>query len=294
MNTDYKFSVSGLAFGIIAFVTWGLLPIYWKQMEVIPPFEILCHRIIWSFLFIAIILFQQKRWNEVFETLKNKQNMTKLFLSSLLIGTNWFVYIWAVNSGRVIESSLGYYINPICNILLGFLLLNESLSRWQWISVALVFIGVSYSIFSYGHLPYFALTLAISFSFYGFSRKKINVKPIPALFIETMILVIPSLLYIIYKQSPESKFLNDTSLTLWLIGSGIATTLPLLWFANATKRLNLSTVGILQYIAPTIGFILGVFVYHEFFNINSLITFIFIWLGVIIYTSASVIILKNR
>jgi chloramphenicol-sensitive protein RarD len=280
-------STIGLLYALIAFVSWGLLPIYWKQLEIVPPFEILCHRIIWSFIFIAIILTKQKRWNEIKITISNKKYLSALFISSILIGTNWFIYIWAVNSGKVLESSLGYYINPIVNILIGFILLKEKLSNWQWFSVFLVFIGVSYSIYSYGQPPYFALTLAVSFAFYGYSRKKIKVKPIPALFIETLILLIPSLLFIIYKESQNnSLFLHDTNISLWLIGSGIATTLPLLWFANSTKLLDLSTVGIMQYIAPTIGFFLGVFLYKEYFDINSLITFIFIWIGVIIYIIA--------
>jgi chloramphenicol-sensitive protein RarD len=275
----------GVLFGAAAFIAWGFLPAYWKQMQAISPFEILCHRIVWSCIFLTIIISLQKRWKEVDSIIKTPAKLKNLFLSGLLIGFNWFVYIWAVNSGRVVETSLGYYINPMINVLIGYFLLNETFDRLQIIAVLLAMIGVVYSLIAYGQLPLFALTLAISFALYGYARKKIQAAPIPGLFIETIVLFIPALLYILYRLIfVGSYFLKDLELTLWLIGAGVATSMPLIWFAAAAKRLNLSTIGILQYLGPSIAFILGVFVYKEDFTRHNLITFGLIWIGVILYT----------
>lgn len=281
---------SGILFALAAFVSWGFLPVYWKQLQMVSPFEILCHRIIWSCLFLCIIISFQKRWNEVYCLLKTSSQLKGLILSGLLIGFNWFIYIWAVNSGRVVESSLGYYINPMLNILIGYALLGERLSRLQFVAVTFACTGVGYSLLSYGELPLFALVLAISFAFYGYTRKKTKAAPIPGLLIETFVLFIPALAYIIYRQfSSASYFMNDLNVTLWLVGAGIATSVPLLWFASSAKKLDLSTIGILQYIAPTIAFILGVFVYKEQFTLQYLITFGLIWIGVIIYIAEALI-----
>lgn len=279
----------GVIAGLAAFSAWGLLPAYWKQMQAVPPFEILCHRIIWSCVFLTVILFQQKRWGEVRAILDSPGRIRALVLSGILIGANWFIYIWAVNSGRVVETSLGYYINPLINVLIGYLLLGETFSRIQRIAVFFALAGVSYSLIAYGALPLFALTLAVSFAFYGYARKKIQVAPIPGLFIETLALFLPALGYVGYCMgNGSSLFMKDTALSLWMIGAGVVTSLPLLWFAAATKRLKLSTIGILQYLAPSIAFVLGVFVYRETFTIHTLVTFGFIWVGVVLYTWDSV------
>ncbi len=280
--------VAGVLFGLAAFSSWGLLPAYWKQMQAAAHFEILCHRVVWSCLFLAIIISLQKRWGEVRGIVKSPSTIKALILSGLLIGTNWFVYIWAVNSSRVIETSLGYYINPMINVVIGYLLLGERFSRIQGIAVFLAFAGVMYSLIAYGALPMFALTLAVSFGLYGYARKKISAAPIPGLLIETLVLFIPALAYIVFKiASGQSYFFKDVSLTLWMIGAGVVTSLPLLWFASAARRLNLSTIGILQYLAPSIAFLLGVFVYKEPFTYHTLVTFGFIWTGVFVYTCES-------
>lgn len=282
--------LSGVLFGLAAFVTWGFLPVYWKQLQPVAPFEILCHRIIWSCVFLCLIVSYQKRWVEVAQIAKNSANLKKLFCSGLLIGFNWFIYIWAVNSEHVVETSLGYYINPMVNVLIGFLLLGERFNRLQLIAILCALAGVGYSLAAYGDLPLFALTLAFSFAFYGYARKKIDVAPIPGLLVETAVLVIPALGYILYRQFFfESLFLNQLNITLWLVGAGVATSLPLLWFAAAARKLKLSTIGILQYIAPTIAFTLGIFVYREPFNFHNAVTFGLIWMGVLIYCADSVI-----
>ncbi len=281
--------LSGILFGLAAFISWGFLPVYWKQLQSVAPFEILCHRIIWSCIFLCLIVSFQKRWVEVTQVARDSANLKKLCYSGLLIGFNWFIYIWAVNTDHVVETSLGYYINPMVNVLIGYLLLGERFNRLQLIAILCALAGVGYSLAAYGDLPMFALTLAFSFAFYGYARKKIDVAPIPGLLVETAVLVVPALGYILYRQIFfESLFLNQRNITFWLIGAGVATSLPLLWFAAAARKLKLSTVGILQYIAPTIAFTLGVFVYREPFDWNSAVTFGLIWLGVFIYCADSV------
>lgn len=278
----------GVVFGLAAFTAWGLLPVYWKQLQAVNPFEILCHRIVWSCFFLALIISWQRRWPEISAITRSRVAMKRLVLSGILIGFNWFIYIWAVNSGRVVETSLGYYMNPMINVLLGFVLLQERFLRLQWVAVCFALAGVVYSLASYGHLPLFALGLAVSFAFYGFSRKKIDAAPIPMLLMETVVLFLPAMGYILYQQTRgESLFLHDTAVSAWCIGAGVVTSLPLVWFAAAVKRLNLSTIGILQYLAPSIAFCLGVFVYKEPFTRHSLITFSFIWTGVVLYIKAS-------
>ncbi len=283
----------GVLFGLAAFTAWGFLPAYWKQMQEVTPFEILCHRIVWSCVFLIVIISLQKRWKEVGSIVKTPAKLKGLILSGFLIGLNWFIYIWAVNSGRVVETSLGYYINPMINVLIGYLLLGETFSRLQCIAVLFALAGVIYSLIAYGALPMFALTLAITFALYGYFRKKIQAAPIPGLLIETLVLFVPALAYIIFRLiSDGSYFMKDLELTLWMIGAGVVTSLPLLWFAAAAKRLNLSTIGILQYLAPSIAFILGVFVYKEPFTHHNLITFGCIWMGVFLYTWE--FLMKNR
>ena len=282
--------LSGILFGVAAFITWGFLPVYWKQLQEVAPFEILCHRIVWSCLFLCLIISFQKRWAEVGQVARNSANVKKLFCSGLLIGFNWFIYIWAVNTEHVVETSLGYYITPMVNILIGFLLLGERFNRPQLIAILCALTGVIYSLAAYGDLPLFALTLAFSFSIYGYARKKIPVAPIPGLLVETSVLFLPAVGYIFYRQIVfETLFLNQIEISLWLVGAGVATSLPLLWFAAAARKLKLSTVGILQYIGPTIAFFLGVFVYREPFDWHSAITFGLIWTGVLIYCADSII-----
>ena len=276
----------GVISGLAAFTSWGFLPAYWKQMQAVDAFEILCHRIVWSCFFLCIIISFQQRWGEIRAVTRDRKSLQGLILSGLLIGFNWLVYIVAVNTNRVTETSLGYYITPMVNVMLGCLLLSETLSRPQKIAVALAAAGVAYSLAAYGALPVYALMLAFSFAFYGYSRKKIQAAPIPGLFIETLFLFIPAVSYILHCRAVgNSQFLIDLRLTLWMIGAGIVTTLPLLWFAKAAKTLNLSTIGILQYLAPSIAFFLGVFIYNEPFTFNHMITFCFIWAGVVLYTS---------
>lgn len=285
---------TGIMFALSAFVAWGFLPVYWKQIQGVTPFEILCHRIVWACAFLFIIIVFQKRLSEVSDVVLAFGNMAKLCCSGLLIGTNWFLYIWAVNSDHILETSLGYYINPMVNVAIGFLLFRERFSRLKWAALLCATTGVGYSLIAYGKLPLFALSLAFCFAFYGYVHKKTAVAPIPCLLIETGVLFFPALGYLIYQQyCGSSLFGHQWAISLWLVGGGIVTSFPLLWFVMATKELNLSTIGIMQYIAPTIAFVLGVFVYQEPFDLHTVITFFLIWVGVFIFCTDSIMRFRN-
>ncbi len=276
--------VSGTLFALAAFVAWGFLPAYWKQMASYPPFEILCHRVVWSCVFLCLIISWQRRWQEVAKIVRSPLDMARLTASSLLIGGNWLIYIIAVNSGHVVETSLGYYMTPMLNIALGVLLLKERFSRLQTLAVLFALIGVVYSLIGYGDVPKYALSLALLFAFYGYVRKKTIVAPIPGLLVETLILLIPAFAYLVFLQFYGARpFLPSAAVSFWLVGAGIVTSLPLLWFAAAAAKLQLSTIGIFQYLAPSIAFLLGVFLYLEPFDLHSFVTFALIWTGVAVY-----------
>lgn len=282
-------SLSCLFFALAAFSTWGFLPAYWKQLQAVPPFEIICHRILWSCVFLTAIITIQGRRQEVRQVFLEPKTLLKSSASGLLLGGNWFIYIWAVNSNHVIESSLGYFINPMVTVIIGFLLLGERFSRLQSIALVPAAAGVAYSLYAYGRPPYFALALAFSFAFYGYSRKRMKVAPIPGLLVETAILLVPAMIYLGYRQwQGASLFFHQPLISLWLVGAGVVTSLPLLWFVTATRSLRLSTIGIMQYIAPSISFALGVFIYQEPFTRDNGITFFLIWLGLVIFSFDSI------
>lgn len=269
---------------LFAFISWGLLPAYWKTMQAIPAISILCHRMLWSCLFIALILSAQKRWKEIQDAFCSGQKLLVLLTSGLVVGSNWFLYIWAVNSGYVLEAALGYYINPLCNIFLGCLFFRDRLRTAQTISICCAVLGVGYMLVEYGRLPWIALFLAFSFSIYGLIRKIVNVMPLPGLFIETLFLSFPALIYLIFFAPAREAWPAATPLCLLLISSGVATSLPLWAFTFSAKNLSLVTVGLLQFIAPSLTFLLGVFAYKEPFTPAHLVTFSCIWAGLFIYS----------
>ncbi|WP_419785062.1 EamA family transporter RarD [Pseudodesulfovibrio sp.] len=293
LTTD---TAKGYTAALASFVAWGLLPIYWKGLLDVGPIEILCHRILWSLVFIAIILTARHRWNEVLAPLSSPRNLLILAGSSLCIGFNWLLYIWSVNTGHVVATSLGYYINPLVNVLLGFIFFRERLNRFQYAAVGLAATGVLVSVLSHGELPWISLGLAFSFGFYGLLRKIAAVASLPGLFLETMVLGPASLAYLIYLHHVgELGFLSiSTRADLLLIGAGLVTSLPLIGFAFGARRLHLSTLGILQYASPSIAFLLGVFLYKEPFGVSNLITFSLIWTGLVLYTFDSVRALRRN
>ncbi len=278
-------SQHGGVLAIAAFVIWGLFPLYFKLVSHISALEILSNRIVWAAVCLFVLLFILKRWQDVIAIISDRKKIGYLIISALLIVTNWGVYIWSVNTNNIIEASLGYYINPLVNILLGFALLKEKLRSLQWLAVLLAVVGVSIQLITFGKIPWIALLLAFSFGLYGFVHKNINVGSVPSLSIETAILLPIALVFLSFLSSnntgPVVWSLND-----WLILmlAGPVTIIPLLLFTGAAKRLNYSTLGFLQYIAPSILFLLALFLYDESFSLSKLITFIFIWSALFLLT----------
>ncbi|NOZ08495.1 MAG: EamA family transporter RarD [FCB group bacterium] len=270
----------------MAFLLWGLFPIYWKALRMLPPAEILSHRIIWAFLFFVVILTVRHRWGELALVVREKKSLLTLAVTATLITVNWLVFIWAVNSGQIVEASLGYFINPLVNVLLGVLLLREHLSRWQIISVVLAAIGVSILTIQVDRFPWIALTLALSFGSYGFLRKTARAESLIGLTVETGLLTPFVLFYLLaVADTPGGAALHQGFLTwVLLVGAGVVTGIPLLLFNYGTRMIRYSTVGFLQYLAPTLQLLLGIILYHETFTTVHLISFSFIWLGLILYT----------
>jgi len=277
---------SALIAGFAAFITWGLVPIYWKLLKSVPAMEILAHRFVWTALFLILLLSWQRRWPEVMTNLRSRKALLYCLTSGLAIAINWFFFIWAVNAGRIIETSLGYFMTPLVNILFGAIFLRERLTRWQTVAVLLAVSGVLNLTFGYGRFPWVALILCTSFGLYGLLRKQSGTAPIPGLFFETIVLVPLALTYFMMLQRTGTLIFGrpHVSLSLLLISSGVVTGLPLVWFGHAARHLRLTTVGFMQYLAPTCTFFLGVFFYHETFTRAHLITFTLIWIGLGIFT----------
>lgn len=281
---------AGVGFAGSAFLIWGLSPIYWKALAAVPAFEILMHRMIWSFLFLAPLVLLQGSWREFVQAITNRSTLLILLATSLLVGGNWFLFIWAINSGHILQTSLGYYINPLVNVLLGVVFLRERLRRLQSAAVAMAFSGVLYLTLSYGQFPWVSLALALSFGLYGLIRKVAPVSPLVGLTVETLLLSVPALAYLFYlERTGVGAFLRtDAATSLLLMGAALVTGLPLLLFTNGTKRLHLATIGFLQYIAPSGTFLLAILVYHEPLQPSQLLTFVLIWSALTLYSWDSV------
>lgn len=281
---------SGLIAGIAAFATWGLIPGYWKLLKGVSPPEILAHRFVWTSLFLVIVLSWQRRWPEVKTVLRSRRATLFCLTSGLAVATNWFFFIFAVLIDRVLETSLGYFMTPLVNVLFGAILLRERLTRLQLISVFLAASGVLYLTFGYGRFPWIAVTLCTTFGLYGLLRKKSGTAAIPGLFIETIMLVPVALGYLVFLKTNGILVFDRAGwpMLLLLISSGVVTAVPLFWFGYAARHLRLVTLGFLQYLAPTISFFLGVFLYHEPFTRGHLITFGLIWLALALFTYEAV------
>ncbi len=279
-------SSAGFLAASTAFVAWGLLPVYWKTLDQVPAFEVLCHRIVWSLFFSGMIIGIQRRWKEVWDVFSSLRTMGHLLLSSLLIGGNWFMYIWAVNNGHVLETSLGYFINPLVNVLLAFVVFRDRLRPLQMLALAVAVAGVMNRLGHFEHIPIIALTLALSFALYGLLRKLVKAESLPGLFCETAVLSLFAAGYLIFQAVNGKGSFGHINLQTdcLLMGAGVVTSLPLLGFAFGARRLSLIQLGMLQYISPSLAFLLGAFVYDEPFSLNYLITFILIWIAVGIYS----------
>jgi chloramphenicol-sensitive protein RarD len=275
----------GLLYAAGAYITWGLFPIYWKWLHHVSAVELIAHRISWSFIILAIVLLSTRKIAD-FSSVANKRSVIVIyFLAALLIGANWLMYVWAVNAGFIVETSLGYFINPLLSVLMGVFFLRERLRPMQWIPVALAAIGVAYLTIVYGRLPWIALTLAFTFGFYGLVKKLAPLNSLYGLTLETGILFLPALIYLVFQEfNGQAFFLHDGIVTdLLLIGAGLVTTIPLLMFSSAARRIPLSMIGVMQYIAPTLQFLLGVLVYKEPFTHSQFFGFGIVWIALIIF-----------
>ncbi|MBX8532246.1 EamA family transporter RarD [Pseudomonas cichorii] len=286
----------GYILGLSAYIIWGLFPMYFKLLAAVPALEIIIHRAIWSALFGSLLLLFWKHpgwWRELRE---NPQRLAVLALSGSLIACNWMVYVWAVNNGRMVEASLGYYINPLVNVLLGMLLLGERLRRLQWLAVLLAAAGVAQQVWQVGNLPWVSLLLPLTFGFYGLIRKKAPVAALPGLVVETWMLVPLAMAWLLLNpmaQTAQPEFWT-TSQALWLAAAGPVTLVPLVCFNAAARHLPYTTLGFLQYIAPTLVLSLAVLLYGEHLNISTIITFVCIWAGLAIYSVDAWLSLRRR
>lgn len=280
----------GIAAGIGAYSLWGLLPIYWKWIDHVPAPEVLAHRIVWSlvFMFALFIILRRVKylWEDIRYVATHPKIIVGILTSAFFISVNWILFIWAVANERIVEVSLGYYINPLFNVLLGVLFFKESLSNRQRGAVGLAFIGVMIMTFSFGAVPYVALTLAFSFGMYGLVKKQTQIGAMSGLILETLVLLPAAAVYLFYVHGSlgDVMHIEDAAAPLLLIGTGAATAVPLLLFGTAAKKIALSLLGFLQYIAPTTMLILGVLFYQEPFTSAHLTAFIFIWTALILYS----------
>jgi chloramphenicol-sensitive protein RarD len=276
----------GVLAGIAAYLLWGFLPIYLKALQIVPSLQIMLHRLVWSFLFVMLLIFLRKSWPQFRSSISSRRVLLTYSLTAALLAANWFIYIYGVNSGQVIETSLGYFINPLLNVALGVIILRERLRPMQWFPVGLAALGVLYLTLQYGSLPWIALALAFSFGLYGLIKKVAPLGSLHGLSLETGILFIPATIYLLFLENQGAGAFGHESLTitLLLVFVGVVTALPLLLFGFAARTIPLSLLGILQYIAPVFQFFLGIYLYQEPFTTTRLVGFAFIWLALLIFT----------
>ena len=269
---------SGIAYGAGAYVIWGLLPLYWRALDRASAFEVVAHRAIWSLLACAVLLAYQKQLRATFNLIRNGRSFALLALTSLLLSLNWGIYIWAVSVDRVVEAALGYYITPLVAVSFGVLILKEKLRKSQIISVVLATVGVIILTATYGHLPVVALGLALSWGSYTLFKKRLNAGALETLSIETLVAFFPNIIFLFYLLNKnEAQFGQDLPFSLALASAGLFTVIPLLMFNAAATRLPLTTTGLLQYITPSIMFLVGIIVFHEPLPLSKVVGFIFIW-----------------
>lgn len=286
----------GYILGLTAYIIWGLFPLYFKAIASVPAVEIIIHRVLWSALFGALLLVVWKHpgwWRELRD---NPKRLAILALSGTLIAGNWLTYVWAVNNGRMLEASLGYYINPLVNVLLGMLILGERLRRLQWLAVILAALGVAQQVWQVGSLPWVSLILALSFGFYGLIRKQAPVKALPGLVVETWMLVPIALGWLLLHpdaSSAQAEFWSSSQ-AWWLVAAGPVTLIPLVCFNAAARDLPYTTLGFLQYLAPTLVLLQAVLLFGEQLSASTLLAFMFIWAGLAVYSVDAWLSLRGR
>lgn len=288
--------MSGILAAIAAYILWGVLPIYWKALAAVPAINILCHRMVWSLVVTLLLIALFGRRASMLRLIRDSRSRKLFSVAALVLAGNWLLYIWAVNAGHVIEASLGYFINPLVSVLFGLLFLGERLRPGQVCALLIALGGVFYLTFWYGQFPWIALILAGSFGTYGLVHKKIKAPALEGLSLETMVLFLPALVALVAMESGEDAvFLSGgPSQAMLLAGSGIITSLPLLLFGFAAQRISLTHLGLLQYIAPSINLLLGIFLYHEPFPIQRMVGFAMIWSALALYMLESGMLWRRR
>jgi chloramphenicol-sensitive protein RarD len=286
----------GLALGAAAFGLWGLFPLYWPLLEPATATEILAHRILWSLILTSLLLVVSRRTGAVRAIWVDRRVRYVMFAAGLTIGVNWFTYIWGVNNGHVVETSLGYYINPLVTVLMGVVILGERLRRWQWVALGVAFVAVAVLTLELGRPPWISLVLAFSFGTYGLLKKKAHVGPVEGLTFEGLVLGPIALAYLVWLTAigQASSWSHGVDHVVLLATSGLVTAAPLLCFAGAANRISLTTLGLLQYIAPTLQFVLGVFVFDEPMPTVRWIGFALVWVALAIFTVESVVTARRR
>ena len=275
---------NGLLYALGAYIMWGLFPIYWKWLQAVPALQVIGHRIVWSFVLLVVVIIGTRQWTKFRSTL-TLRILGIYFVAGLLLSVNCLIYVWGVNSGHIVETSLGYFINPLLSVLLGMIFLGERLRPAQWFAIGLAAFGVIYLTVTYGSLPWIALSLAFTFGFYGLVKKVAPLGSLYGLTLETGLMFLPALGYLIFAESTGQAAFGHigTVSVLLLVGAGVVTTIPLLMFASAARRIPLTMIGVMQYIAPTLQFLLGVLIYKEPFATSKLIGFGMVWIALIVF-----------
>ena len=276
---------TGFLYAVLAYIIWGVVPIFWREIDHVTSSEIVAHRMVWSSVMVTVLILILRQWGQLRALLSERTVLGKLLLSSILISVNWGIYIWAVNHGRIVEGSMGYYINPLINVLFGLVFFGETLRRNQVIAVAVAGLGVAYLIVLHGDVPWVALSLAVTFACYGAVKKSVPVQATHGMAIETGLLLLPALGYMLYLASAgEAEFTRDPRTDMFLVLGGLVTLTPLVLFALAAQKISMTALGMTQYIGPSLQLLIGVFVYHEAFGTERQIAFGCIWLALAIYT----------
>jgi len=282
------------AFG--AYLIWGLVPVYWKLIKHVPAIQLIGHRIIWSFILLAAVLLVTRKWSELCSLASNRKVLRIYFVAAILVGFNWFIYVWAVNSGYIVEASLGYFINPLFSVLLGVVFLRERLRLVQWLSVGLAATGVLYLTIAFGRPPWIALGLTVTFGLYGLVKKTAPLSSINGLTLESGILFLPGLIFLGYQDwIGQGAFLHTgIGSDLLMAGAGLITTIPLVMFSYAAQRIPLTTIGLMHYITPTCQFFLGVLVYGEAFSRAQALGFGIVWAALVIFCIESFLFFRSQ
>lgn len=283
---DYK---QGIFFGLATYVLWGILPVYWKALELVSPFEILSSRFMWSCVFVFLLIIFQKKWplfaKEIKQVFSNVKTGAAMVAAGITISFNWGTFIWAVNNGHIVETSMGYYINPLVSILFAVVFLRERLDKMQLAAITCAFIGVASMVYSFGKIPWVSLTLAFTFALYGLLKKILPVSALTSIMLETLLITPLALVYeySLWQQGVSFYASGNLQVIMMLTGAGVVTAIPLLLFTAGARLLPLKIIGFLQYISPTLTLLIGVFVYNEAFTASHLLAFGWIWAALLLF-----------